>query len=416
MGVTPDDLAGLRAAIVRYADHLLAAECFRPGAAADVRYAFAVPGPDEPEPNETLLGWTGFLLDWPDWRPHRLERRLVLPPAGRLTELAGRLRQPAVPEDVAGEAAAALDAITAVPADVQAALDRAAELGWEVENRLAALSPDWPPIRLARAATVLGDWPLPGGLLGWLYDQALDEVDGLGPVLDELAKIEPAADAAPLAARDDLLSLVRGWAGDIGLGVVPEDWSFAAGGPAPAVDAPGVSAKAVFRRDVPAGHVARVKAFGLIRRGEVIRPAEVVVSAGPPPPGLTELEAAAETIAGAAGEEVRAAFRDLRPAGAGGFGELAAVELFTRFWDRAYPEWAAVDPVGAAAFADGLGRMLAAGYGLTTFAPLHYRDHPAGWVVVPAGTRMTTGRVARVLRPGLVAGDALRLPARVEAE
>ena len=53
---------------------------------------------------------------------------------------------------------------------------------------------------------------------------------------------------------------------------------------------------------------------------------------------------------------------------------------------------------------------------MSAFAPLNYRDHPAGPVQVPAGTRMTTGRVVRVLRPGLVAGEVLRLPARVEAE
>jgi hypothetical protein len=410
---TPDDLAGPRDAVRRYADHLAAsAGLFQPGAVEPARAVFAHLDPPDPAP----WAWARFLLGWPDWRPHRLDRKLALPPADELTALAGRLRQSPTPEDAARDTADLLDRIAAPTTEVQAALDRAADLGREVENRLAGLPADWPPLRLARAATVLGDWPAPGGLLVWLYDQAADEADGLGPVLDELAKLDPTADAAHLAARDDLLSLVRGWAGDIGLGVVPEDWSFAAGGTAPPADAPGVTAKPVFRRDVSAGRIARVKAFGLVRGDEVIRPAEVVISAGPPPPGLTELEAAAEAIPGPAGDEVRAAFRDLRPAGAGGFGELAAVELFTRFWDRAYPEWAAVDPVAAAAFADGLGRMLAAGYGLAAFAPLHYRDHPAGWVVVPAGTRMTTGRVVRVLRPGLVAGDALRLPARVEAE
>ncbi|MBX9622510.1 MAG: hypothetical protein K2X82_01715 [Gemmataceae bacterium] len=416
MGVEPHDLAGLWEAATRYADHLLAADCFRPGATAEVRYVIGGPDADESDRRDVLLGWAGFLLAWPEWRPHRLERRLVLPPADRLTELAGRLRQPSVPDEVAGEAAAVLDTIAAVPAEVRAALDRAAELGREVENRLAALPADWPPVRLARAATVLGDWPQPGGLLVWLHDQATDEADGLGPILDEVAKLDPTADAAHLAARDDLLSVVRGWAGDIGLAVSPTDWSFRDGGPAPPADAPGVVTKVVFRRDVPAGRVARVKAFGLVKGEEVIRPSEVVVSAGPPPAGLTELEAAAGAIPGAGGEAVREAFRDLRPAGLGGYLELAAVELYTRFWDRAHPDWAAIDPAAAAGFGVGLGAMLRDGFGLTPFDPVNFRDYPAGWVVVPPGTRMTTGRVTRVLRPGLAAGDVLRVPARAEAE
>lgn len=407
------DLPGLRAAARRYADHLAAsAALFCPGAVEAAGGVFAPLEPADPAP----WAWANFLLGWPDWRPHRLHFKLVLPPANRLADLADRLWQPDVPPEWARMAADLLVTIATVPADVQAALDRAADLGREVENRLAALPADWPPARLARVAAALPDWPEPGGLLIWLGDQATDESEHVVTLLDEIAKLDPAAGAAQLAARDDLLSLVHGWAGDIGLGVVPADWSFAAGGPGPTADAVGVVSKPVFRRDVPAGRIARIKVFGMVRGREVIRPADIVISAGPPPPGLTELEAAAGAIPGPAGDEVRAAFRDLRPAGAGGFGELAAVELFTRFWDQAYPEWAAVDAVGAGAFADGLGRMLAAGYGLTAFAPLHYRDHPAGWVVVPPGTRMTTGRVARVLRPGLVAGDALRLPARVEAE
>lgn len=416
MGMKPDDLAGLRDAVVGYIDHLLLAECFPPGATAGARYVLGVSGVGESSPHDLLLGWADFLLTWPAWRAHRLERRLALPPSDRLADLAGRLRQPELPPEAVWEAADLLDAIATVPPDTQAALDRAAELGREVDNRLAAQPDDWPPARLARAAMTLGEWPRPPGLLDWLCDQATAEADGLGPILDEVAKLDPTADAAHLAARDDLLSVVRGWAGDIGLAVSPTDWSFRDGGPAPPADAPGVVTKVVFRRDVPAGRVARVKAFGLVKGEEVIRPSEVVVSAGPPPAGLTELEAAAGAIPGAGGEAVREAFRDLRPAGLGGYLELAAVELYTRFWDRAHPDWAAIDPAAAAGFGVGLGAMLRDGFGLTPFDPVNFRDYPAGWVVVPPGTRMTTGRVTRVLRPGLAAGDVLRVPARAEAE
>src|SRR5207249_4140575 len=110
------------------------------------------------------------------------------------------------------------------------------------------------------------------------------------------------------------------------------------------------------------------------------------------------------------------AFRALRPAGAGGYLELAAVDLFTRFWDHVQPVWANTDPASAETFAEGLRVMLREAFGLEAFAPLNYRDHPSGWVNVPPGTRMTSGRVTRVLRPGLASGGVLRVPARVEAE
>lgn len=237
--------------------------------------------------------------------------------------------------------------------------------------------------------------------------------------LDELVQIDPTDPAEPRAigeatGRDALLALLRTWAATAGLEILPADWTFARGCPLAASD--GLQTKVVFRRDVPVGWLARVKAFGLARGGEAVRPGEAVVSAGPPPRGLTELELAAEAIPGPEGEEVRQAFRDLRPAGAGGYLELAAIDLYSRFWDRAHPVWSRTDPGGAERFAHGLGLMLAESFGLTAFTPLNCLDHPHGWVIVPAGARMLTGRVVRVLRPGLAAGDALRVPARVEVE
>jgi hypothetical protein len=239
--------------------------------------------------------------------------------------------------------------------------------------------------------------------------------DVLARLLDRLGALDP-PEPDGIASRDTLLSALRDWAAADELTIHPDGWTFADGGLAPAPDTAGVAVKAVFRRDVPAGRVAKVKAFGLTGPDGPLRTGEVVVSAGPPPHGLTELEAAAESVPGPTGEELREAFRGLRPAGAGGYLELAGVDLFTRFWDHVRPVWTNTNPAAAETFAEGLRVMLREAFGLETFAPLNYRDHPTGWVNVPPGTRMSSGRVTRVIRPGLASGDVLRVPARVEAE
>jgi hypothetical protein len=62
--------------------------------------------------------------------------------------------------------------------------------------------------------------------------------------------------------------------------------------------------------------------------------------------------------------------------------------------------------------------MLRENFGLSTFEPKTDRDYPAEWVTYAPGTRLTTGRVTRILRPGLYhpVEGILRLPAYVEAE
>lgn len=162
----------------------------------------------------------------------------------------------------------------------------------------------------------------------------------------------------------------------------------------------------------------RVRAFGLRAfDGRVVRPAEVVVSAGPPPTGFNELESLAVGCPEPGGAALRGALAALRPAGVGGYLEQASVDLYVCYWDTAHADWATADLAGASAFAAGCREMLAAAFGLVALHPANYRDHPAGWVSVPAGTRISSGRVTRTLRPGLLtAAGTLRLPARVEAE
>ena len=224
------------------------------------------------------------------------------------------------------------------------------------------------------------------------------------PTADEAARVLDAATASDPPPPPAFLDTARAWVRAGGFELLLGDAD------------EGTVRKPVFRRNVPAGEVIRVRTYGLARGGEVVRPAELAVSAGPPPLGFTDLEASAAHCPGPEGEALREGLAGLRAAGAGGYLELAAVDVFTLFWDHTHAAWAEVNLDAANAFAGGCQEMLKVTFGLTTFAPLRYDEYPPGWVLTPPGTRMTTGTVTRVLRPGLTAGGELRLPARVLAE
>lgn len=287
-----------------------------------------------------------------------------------------------------------LGPIGPIGAAIAATWDAVVASGLELDNCRAVLAP-----ALEAAART-------GGLIS---------NDVLLALLDQLADTEPGASSAH-DGRDALLARLRDWAAVAAFAIQPAEWTFAAGGAAPAPDAAGLDRKPVFRRDVPLGRIAKVKRFGLVGSDGVVRAGEIVISAGLAPPGLVELEAAAESLEGREGDELREAFRGLRAAGAEGYLELALTDLFTRFWDRAYPVWSAAAPDVAEDFAERLRALLQVQFSLDVVHPANYRDHPSGWVSVPPGTRMTSGRVVRVLRPGLASGGELRVPARVEAE
>lgn len=221
-------------------------------------------------------------------------------------------------------------------------------------------------------------------------------------VLDEFTRVE-----LQPTAIEPLINCIRSWAKTGGWSIIPE------GAP---VLGDGLSVKAVFKRDAPVGTLVRLKTFGLRGHEGLVRSGEVVISAGPPPYGLTELETVAQAAPGETGEELRSSLRGLRAAGAGGYLEFAAVDLYSLFWDRLRPTWADCDAASAEIFAEDLAAMMRETFGLRTFHPISYREYPQDWVFVPPGTRMTTGRVTRVLRPGLTSEGGLRLPALVEAE
>jgi hypothetical protein len=236
--------------------------------------------------------------------------------------------------------------------------------------------------------------------------------DGLAAVAARLSTADPAAAGRWAERLDTLLAGLRG----CGVEVLPRGWSFAAPPHADQLRGDdGTELIPVYRPDQPAGGVVRVKAFGVCIDGVVIRPAAVVVSAGPAPVGLAELEDVVRESLDPVAGVLRDRLRDWRTASLEGRLEAAAVELFVEFWDQLRGEWA--DPDAAAAFGDRLAVVLAEEFGLTPFYPGSFRDRPDGWVQAVGGGRMATGRVREVVRPGLTdrAGE-LRVPARVVVE
>ena len=179
----------------------------------------------------------------------------------------------------------------------------------------------------------------------------------------------------------------------------------------------GVRAVPVFRNAPPAGSVVRLRSFGLAAGGRTLRAAEVVVSAGPQPPGCAELDALVPSSPAGSRAELQAALAGLRPAALHGYLELAAVELFQLFWGRVRPAWHPADPDGAEGFAHALTLMLDGPFGVRPFEPANVFDHPDGWVTLSPGCRVTSGRVVELLAPGLLdAAGGLRLPAHALAE
>ncbi len=226
--------------------------------------------------------------------------------------------------------------------------------------------------------------------------------DRLLRLLDALTDTPPADPTGALAAVR--VSLPPGWqvlpAADTAVG------GAAAGG---AVLVP------VFRTAEPVGAFVRVRQFGLATGDEILRPAQVVVSAGRPPTGVGELDALAGSAPGAGGEALRSMLADLRPAALAGNIQRGLVAVFSAYWDAA-AEWGLVDPAGADRFREVLPDCMAAG-NLSVFTPGGAFDHPVGWVEVSPTCRLVTGRITRVVCPGLLGeGGRLWRPARVEAE
>jgi hypothetical protein len=183
---------------------------------------------------------------------------------------------------------------------------------------------------------------------------------------------------------------------------------------ADAPDTPGVTVRQVFAA-APVGAVVGNNRAGFGAGETVFRPAVVEVSAGPLPAGFEDLEQAGERLP--RGNELRRRVAGLRGAAEGDYLREAVLGLYSDFWGDAGNDARDADPDAASEVGDRLNALLADAYGLRPFFPVNVHDLPSGWITVASGSRVMTGVVTRVLRPGLQDDHGhLRIPAVVEVD
>lgn len=179
-------------------------------------------------------------------------------------------------------------------------------------------------------------------------------------------------------------------------------------------DAPGVTVRQTFAA-ARVGTVLTTNRAGFRTADEVFRPAVVEVSLGPAPAGFNELEKAAERLP--AGSELRRAVAGLRAAAHGNYLREAVLQLYSDVWGEMGMTARNTDPAATAEVGARLAALLTDAFGLRPFHPVNVHDFPSGWISVAAGSRVMTGVVTRVLRPGLQDDHGnLRIPAVVEVE
>ncbi len=153
-------------------------------------------------------------------------------------------------------------------------------------------------------------------------------------------------------------------------------------------------------------------------------PPELVPDADEPPPAEANLEPLPTGLAellwvGAKlpDGELKGMVVALRAAVAGDYLREAAVQLFIDYHGDAGGTARAADPTATAAVGERLADLLRSEFDLEAFHPANVHDLPGGWVSVAPGSRVMTGSVRRLLRPGLQdSGGNLRMPAVAEVE
>jgi hypothetical protein len=239
-----------------------------------------------------------------------------------------------------------------------------------------------------------------------------------GPVLDGLMAV---AHARPeTAVLDDILEAMRGWASAQGLTIQPRSWSFASPPPVDRLESEpeGLGAPvAGFTPDAPVGTYRLVDLGWSGPEGIPPRPVRFTLSAGPAPVHYEELRA--RLAAATDWPEARGLLSELdewprRRIDSEDSLRFAAEHFFDSFWKAAGPPPLNGDREPIAGL---LGRMLLQGFGLETFFPTSTREYDRDCIKVLERGTWNTGRVSRVVRPGLrSAVDGVSYQALVDVE
>lgn len=219
------------------------------------------------------------------------------------------------------------------------------------------------------------------------------------------------------AVLEQMLGHARRWCGHFGLEILPRGWSFLQPLEHGELQSDERSCAYLFRPDEKRGSVYRVRTFGLKQGDRALRECAVSVSAGAAPAGLAELEEVIKVAADHGEEVLLERLRGWREAAFQSTLDLVIVQFFVDFWGELGEELRQQHPDLARDFSMRLFDVLKLEFKLYPFYPVAYQEHPDGWLQRVSGRSMVSGRVRRILRPGLQDENGqLRVPALVDVE
>jgi Sec-independent protein translocase protein TatA len=250
-------------------------------------------------------------------------------------------------------------------------------------------------------------------------DSPLSTLDCFVKALQKVSRARvPGQGAEADQVLDEILAEVRTWAEVFEMEILPRRWTFRETLAQADLAPDEVQGMVVdFSSAVPSGQVSGVKSFGIVYQGNRIQVCEVILSAGPAPTGFVEMEDLVSNGNHPAEKHFHEQLRGWREVCWKGTLELNAVQMYVEFWGPTGDRWRSDAPRRAERFGAKLILLLQKSLHLSTFYPTRYQDYPGGWLEVASDRGMVTGRIRKVLRPGLQDDQGrLQIPAVVEVE
>jgi hypothetical protein len=240
---------------------------------------------------------------------------------------------------------------------------------------------------------------------------------GAGPADETALNLRSLKQDQPQSLEAKWTQMKQTWEAE-NLVFLPERWTFLQAVLWETLELDEKNLSVVFHANVVRGEVFWIKAFGLQRRdADLIRACEVCVSAGASPCGFEELCHIVVKAANPGEEHLKQRLNGWPRACLHDAFRVAAECLFIDFWSPLGDEMRLQNPEAAHRFAAQLSQVLANNLRLQTFYPETYQDYPAGWLVLESDRGGVTGKVRRIIRPGLKdEQENLHVPAIVEID
>lgn len=270
--------------------------------------------------------------------------------------------------------------------------------------------------------------PLLDGLLHYGNDWDAGGTPGTGAPIPQKAFSSLAIDDSDTSnpetmdPRDRLLETIRAWSNLSEMAIVPERWSFSSQATADVLPSDMLT-DPQFDGQASRGRLVLTQ-FGLFRRAptlsaESIAECKAHLSAGSAPSQYDDFRRRVLAVA--------ARISDVKPLSDSlatwpkfaieGNLEYAAQQLYVEFWKLLGGAFAAANAAEFLELRERLDAFLETDFGLLVFYPRSCHDHPERWLTIVSSQRIVTGRVTRIVRPGMTdRRNAIRFPAIVEVD